>query len=222
MYELDEETLKYLSEAEDIWRKQRKNIDHFLEFSKNNDFGDESIDINFGVNIFAVGSELLIFQILKNLKQGFLLISLIALRVLFENYINVHYIFQHPKHLRDRDWARKLCKDYLKRSYDSESQKNKLGDVSLHNRAKETGREKYYLLVYSELCNYSHFLATITNDLDQRFFKTQTIKTAIYVTTFYQDLLIAIASFYDCPFDIFVDELIVFREKGQNILGAIY
>jgi len=221
MYELDEETLSYLIETENLFRKQRENIDNFLKFAQLNYCGDESIDINIGVNIFAVGSELLIFQILQNLKQGFLLISLIALRVLFENYINVHYIFQHPKHLNDRKWAIKLCEDYEKRSNDPKSNKGKLGDVSLYNRAKETGREKDYQLIYSELCDYSHFMGAITKDIDQRFFKAQIIRAAIYATTFYQDLLIAIASFFNCEFKIIIDEIIVFKEKGMEIISAI-
>ena len=81
---------------------------------------------------------------------------------------------------------------------------------------------KTYIYVYSELCNYSHFLA---NSLDSTaipsYFKAKTIETAIYTITFYQDILIAISSFYETSFDVFVDDIFLFKNKGQAILSNI-
>ncbi len=218
MYEIDDEARRFLKEAEAIYWKQRKNVEHLLGFAH----GSESIDEVFGVNIFACGAELLVLQIFQNLKQGFLLISLVALRVLFEIYINVHYIFQHPQHLRDRNWAIGLCEDYSKRSDDPKANKGKLGNTSLFCRAKETGRETYYHEVYSELSDYSHFMTTILKDLDQRFVKAQLIRVALYTTFFYQDLLMALASFYDCNFEAnILYEIDTLKEKGIRIISDI-
>lgn len=111
---LDQETQDFIKEAEGFWCRQKKNIEHLLENLKQEDASNDALEDKIvGVNFLAVGTELITIQILRNLKQSFLLMSLIAMRVLVENYINVHYIFHHPGHFRDRNWARKICKDYL-------------------------------------------------------------------------------------------------------------
>lgn len=84
------------------------------------------------------------------------------------------------------------------------------------------GREKFVKTTYSDLCNYSHFLANMSEHIvNYQDFKYRTIQVAIYVTTMYQDILIAIASFFNSPFDLFIDELQEHREKGKRILASI-
>lgn len=63
-------------------------------------------------------------------------------------------------------------------------------------------------------------MATLKLDQETQDFKYRTIQVAIYVTTM-QDILIAIASFFNSPFDLFIDELQEHREKGKRILASI-
>jgi len=223
MLKLDQETYHFILEAEDFWRRQRKNIEYLLECLKEDNSNDEIlVDKIVGVNILAVGTELLTIQILKNLKESCLLMSLIAMRALLENYINVHYIFHHPRHLRDRNWAKKVCKDYFERTFDPRSKKSHLGELPLRQRAREVNLEAYYEIVYSDLCNYTHFLADVSDHvIDEQIFKYRTIQVATYVVTMYQDILAAIASFFNSHLDIFVDELSEYRKNGKMILASI-
>ncbi|HHT09631.1 MAG TPA: hypothetical protein GX009_04870 [Candidatus Atribacteria bacterium] len=219
MYKLDEETKDILRNARSLIIRETKNISYLLKEIGNK---SESTAKIIGTHVFAVGSEVLTFQILENLNRSFLLIAIIGLRTLLENYINVHYIYHHPDHLDDVEWAEFQCKDYVKRSLDPQAQKSKIGEKSLYQRAKLINFEDLYIYVYSELCNYSHFLA---NSLDSTaipsYFKAKTIETAIYTITFYQDILIAISSFYETSFDVFVDDIFLFKNKGQAILSNI-
>ena len=110
---------------------------------------------------WQVNPNLTFDQILDNLKKSYLLISLIGLRTLLENYINVHYIYNHPQHLEDKEWAEMVCKDYINRSLNPDSKKSFIGSISLVKRARIIGAEDLYNIVYSDLCNYSHFLSNI-------------------------------------------------------------
>lgn len=219
MYKLDKETKNILGNARSLMIREAKNMSYLLKEIGNKSESNAKI---IGTHVFAVGSEVLTFQILENLNRSFLLIAIIGLRTLLENYINVHYIYHHPDHLDDVEWAESQCKDYIKRSLDPQSQKSKIGEKSLYQRAKSINFEDLYLYIYSELCNYSHFLA---NSLDSMaspsFFKAKTIETTIYAITFYQDILIAISSFYKTSFDVFIDDIFIFKNKGQAILSNI-
>ena len=93
--------------------------------------------------------------------------------------------------------------------------------MSLYKRAKSVGLEKFYGVVYSELCDYSHFLAAAMDVVHPMYFKAKTIQTAIYLITCYQDILIAIASFLDCPFDVFVEEILTYKKEGEQIIASI-
>jgi len=219
MYKLDEETKNILENAKLLMRKETKNVSFLLNEIVNKNYSTAKV---MGANVFAVGSEVLVLQILENLDKSFLLISTIGLRTLFENYINVHYIYHHPNHLEDEEWAEILCKDYIKRSLSPYFKKSRIGEKSLYQRAKIIGSEDLYNYVYSDLCNYSHFLANILDSSAIPFyFKGKTIETAIYTITFYQDILIAISSFYKTSFDIFIDDILSFKKKGKTILSTI-
>ena len=113
MYKLDEETKDILRNARSLIIRETKNISYLLKEIGNK---SESTAKIIGTHVFAVGSEVLTFQILENLNRSFLLIAIIGLRTLLENYINVHYIYHHPDHLDDVEWAEFQCKDYVKRS----------------------------------------------------------------------------------------------------------
>ena len=155
MYKHDEETKKFLAKAKLIFEKEMSNIEHILSEYKQFEDKKKNVSSHYAADIFAPGSEMLVLQILENLERGFVLIALIGLRTLLENYINVHYIFHHPKHMEDYNWSEKLCKDYFNRTLDSKAKKSRLGESSLYERAKNVGVEELYNKVYSELCNLS-------------------------------------------------------------------
>lgn len=220
MYKLDKETKNCIKEAKNILQKEIVNVKYLLnEIGQNKE--NNSIAKIFGANVFAVGAEMLVLEILENLERSHLLISMIGLRSLFENYINVHYIYQHPDHLKDNNWSIKVCEDYLERTKNPRAMKNRTGEKSLFKRAKELGLEDLYNIVYSELCNYSHFLAGVTDIIYPYYFKGKTIETCIYTITFYQDTLIAISTFYGTSFDLFIDDILLFKKKGEEILSSI-
>lgn len=222
MYRHDQETQSFLSKTKSILTKEQSNVEHLLaEIGRHTKNGKRSLARFLGANVFAAGSEMLAFQIWRNLEQTFLLMSLIGLRVLVENYINVHYIYHHPEHLQDSNWAEQLCKDYLNRSENSRTVKSRLGNVSLYQRAKGAGVEEFYEVVYSELCDYSHFLAHAMDVVHPIYFKAKTIQAAIYLITCYQDILIAIASFLNCSFDVFIEEILAYKKEGEQILASI-
>lgn len=222
MYRHDQETQSFLSKTKLILIKEQSNVEHLLaEIKRNTKNGKHSLASFLGANVFAAGSEMLAYQIWRNLEHGFLLMSLIGLRVLVENYINVHYLYHHPEHLQDSNWTEPLCEDYLNRTANTRAVKSRLGNVSLYKRAKSVGLEEFYGVVYSELCDYSHFLADAMDVVHPVYFKAKTIQTAIYLITCYQDILIAIASFLDCSFDVFVEEILEYKKEGEQIIASI-
>jgi len=220
MYKHDEETKRFLAKAKSIFKKEMSNIEHILKEYEQFEDKKKDISSSFATDIFATGSKMLTFQILENLERGFLLIALIGLRTLLENYINVHYIFRHPKHIEDYIWSEKLCRDYFNRTLDLKARKSKLGEVSLYKRAKSAGIEELYDEVYSELCNYSHFLANITfSTIDSKDIKSGTIWVAIYAITLYQDILAAIIFFFHFSFDDYIEEILDYKKEGEQILN---
>lgn len=223
MYKHDQETKRFLSKAKEILIKEMSNVEYILaEYKQYKGNNKECIAPYLAANIFAPGSEMLSYQIWKNLEEDFLLIALIGLRVLLENYINLHYIFHHPDHLKDDNWAEELCRDYLDRTIDSKARKSKLGKVSLNKRAKCVGLEEFYDKVYSELCNYSHFLANVTIDVvNPTYIKAKTIEIAIYDITYYQDILAAIATFFNFSLDNYTKEIFEYKKVGEQILASI-
>ena len=51
--------------------------------------------------------------------------------------------------------------------------------------------------------------------------KRKTIQTAVYLITCYQDILVAIASFLNCSFDVFIEEILAYKKEGEQILASI-
>lgn len=221
MYKHDEETKKFLAKAKLIFEKEMSNIEHILSEYEQFEDNEKSISSYLAVNIFAPMAEMLVLQILENLEKGFLLIAIIGLRGLVENYFNVHYIFHHPEHLNDNNWANKLCKDYMERSESFKAKKSKLGEVSLYKRAKSVGLEEFYKVVYSGLCNYSHFLAKVVNVTHPAIYKGTTIETAVHDITCYQDILATIAMFFSFSFDDYTKEIFEYHKEGEQILASI-
>ena len=108
------------------------------------------------------------------------------------------------------------------KTIDPYSHKSRIGERSLYQIAKSINYKDLYKYVYSELCNYSHFLSNVLDSSVMPFyFKGKTIETAIYTITFYQDILIAISSFYKTSFEIFIDDIFLFKNKGEAILSNI-
>jgi hypothetical protein len=128
--------------------------------------------------------------------RGHIIISVIALRTLFENYVNIHYIFHHPKHLNDEKWANCLCDDFIKRSYDNNSMKNKLGEKSLKQRAIEVYFADFYKIIYTELSSSAHSLMSIIDPGNSVLLKRTRIMVSIYTVMFFQDSISAIVSFF--------------------------
>jgi len=216
---LDEETKEFLTKTKYILAGLTINVEVLLkEIGTYKPTNENSPAKILGANIFAVGSELLALQIVENLDKGFLLISLIGLRTLLENYINVNYIYKHPQHLKDYMWAEKLCRDFLKRTKKRKSMKNLLGGISLFDRAKSTGLEEFYNIAYADLCNYTHFLASVINVVEPIELKGRTIQAAIYTVTCFYDILLVIASFFETHFAFFHEEILKFKAEGKAIL----
>ncbi|HZK12310.1 MAG TPA: hypothetical protein VFD10_08220, partial [Atribacterota bacterium] len=53
------------------------------------------------------------------------------------------------------------------------------------------------------------------------YFKGKIIETAIYSISFFQDILIAISFFYTTSFEIFIDDILLLKNKGERILSNI-
>jgi hypothetical protein len=108
-------------------------------------------------------SALLSGQIIKALDSGSLLLALIGLRSLVENYINTKYTFAHPKKEEKIDWAIQVCDDYFKRGNDPKASKSLLNEKTIHKRAQEVGLEELYEKDFASLCSYSHMqIHTVT------------------------------------------------------------
>lgn len=220
MYKHDEETQGFLEDTKQLIYQESANIENVLSELKMKE-KDRSLPTFLSFNFFSVGSQMLTYQIWWNLESGNLLISLIGLRALVENLINVHFIYYHPDHENDTNWAEQVCNDFLQRSKDQKASKSKLGNSSLYKRAKEVGFGDFYLEVYSDLCNYSHFLANSIDVIDPLYYKGKTIESAIYILTCYHDILEAIASFIKCKFDNHIDEIKKHKQNGFDILKNI-
>jgi hypothetical protein len=220
MYKHDEETLDFLKETKSLIFNESKNIEYILKELKKKE-ARNSMPIFLACNFFSIASQMLAYQIWWNLENGYLLISLIGLRTLFENLINVRYIYYHPNHEDDLQWTEEICNDFLQRSSNQEARKSKLGEVSLLKRAREVEFEDLYFIVYSDLCNYSHFLANSIDVIDPLWFKGKTIESAIYVLTCYHDLIAAISSFLKCRFDDYIIKIKEHKKNGIKILKRI-
>lgn len=221
MFNLDNEIKLFVDGAITILKKQLANVKYLLDASKN--YGAERpgwVARYAGAQYFAVSSELLAFQVLQSLKNGYILISLLGLRTLMENYINVHFIFHHPNHFRDNEWADLICEDYKDRSNTKRAEKHKLGSLNLVERAKEVGLGEFYKKIYVNLCNYTHCLGQVIYDPDdKKYFKRKIVEVATYTTTFHQDTLMALVSFFEnCSFENNINEISQFRKRGEDII----
>lgn len=97
----------------------------------------------------------LITQVFDTLGKGNLLLSLIGLRVILEEYFNTKYIFEHPNHIGELSHVQKVCREIFN-NQGREIQYNKLDGKSVKDRAKEIGAETLYDKDYSSLSSYIH------------------------------------------------------------------
>jgi hypothetical protein len=220
MYKHDQETLDFLGETKAMIFNESANIVYILNELKKKD-SRKSLPTFLACNFFSVGSQMLAYQIWWNLENGNLLIALIGLRSLFEDLINVRFIYYHPKHEDDLQWTEEICNDFLQRSKDQSARKSKLGEATLLTRAKQVEFEQLYFDVYADLCNYSHFLANSIDVFDPLYYKGKTIESAIYVLTCYHDLIAALSSFLRCKFVDYINEIKEHKMKGIEILKRI-
>lgn len=190
---VDLEVLQLCVLAKNILSDQVKLIGQLLENVGNKRKDNISV---VGINILAVGAESISLEIIEGVGNGHIITPLLSLRTLFEIYINIHYIFYHPKHLFDMSWAAKICEDYITRSRSNNIAKNKLNSLTLSKRAQEVERAKEYEIIYTGLCNYNHALMQIVDCGDRKELKVTQIKLIIYAITFLQDCLTALCCFF--------------------------
>lgn len=174
-----------------------------------------------GINVLMVGAESISLEIIEGVSNGHMITPLLSLRTLFEIYINIHYIFYHPKHLSDMGWAAKICEDYIKRSCDNNVAKSKLNNFPLSKRAEEVDRFDEYKAIYITLCNYNHALMQIVDCGSKDELKVTQIKLIIYAITFLQDCITALFCFFkekdDNKLLPIINKIQKFKEFGLSI-----
>lgn len=193
LYIVDIEVLQLSAMARNILSDQVKLIGQLLKNVDNKKRSDASI---VGLNILMAGAESICIEIIEGISKGYIVTPLLSLRTLFEIYINIHYIFYHPKHLSDMKWATKICEDYIKRSCSNDCAKSKLNGVPLSKRAEDVDRDDEYKIIYTTLCNYNHALMQVVNCGNKKELKVIQIKMLIYSITFLQDCLTALCCFF--------------------------
>ncbi len=96
----------------------------------------------------------LMTQIYNSLFRDDLLLSLIGLRVLTEEYINTVYAFNHPDCSKGLTHTYSVCEDYFTRT--NNNSHSKLHNKSLEIRAKEVNLLDPYNMDYRSLSSYIH------------------------------------------------------------------
>jgi len=155
-------------------------------------------------------------QMKKNLNKGYLLISLIGLRSLIENYINTKYAFDHPSHKEDFDWTCAVCKDYFVRGNNPEAWKSGLDNLPIKKRAKEAGLEEIYTENFVSLCDYTHMLINPGLLNDPVYFKKFTQAAYICTLTTLHDIKEIIREHFNISIpniNTYEKELISFRDQ---------
>jgi hypothetical protein len=124
---------------------------------KNGEYSQEHI---FVARTMLIDTVTLSQEMINSLRSQDLLLPLIGLRSLIETFINVAYIFAHPKHKNDNEWITNVCKDYVRRANDPSLMKQKLNEENIKNRAKEVSPdlEAQYNDAFVGLCNFTHML----------------------------------------------------------------
>ena len=218
LYIVDQKVLELATIARNILTDQVKLVGQLLKNVGNKNKDDVS---SVGINVLLVGAESISIEIIEGIRNGHIITPLLSLRTLFEIYININYIFYHPMHLSDMQWATKTCKDYIKRSYINDMAKSKLNGVALSKRAEEVERADEYQIIYITLCNYNHALMQIVDCGDRKELKITQIKTLIYSITFLQDCITALFCFFkendDNKLLPIINKIQKFKEFGLSI-----
>jgi hypothetical protein len=198
---LNASTLKFIEKAIDLTRKQHSNFNKIFALFESKDCpldGKFSHDaLNAGIVCLGAGTELLVMQILENLKKEFVLIALLGERTLFESSVNVRYIFHHPQHLHEKKWVDSVCKDFLSRPYDESALKSRLGEVSVAKRAKETNLLSMYETYYEELSNFVHFLGNVTGHIEQDAIQYYAAFSALHTAQMHREIIMTLGHYFE-------------------------
>ena len=215
---------KFLKRASDLFQKIHVNINTLsalLESDKRDNHQEYCVETQLvGIGILGIGTEILVLQILENLKKGFLLTAFLGERALVESLINVDYMFLHPDHLQDKQWVNKLCKDYWLRPYDAGARKNRLGEKSLMQRSAETKHQLTYSGVYEDLSNYAHLLGRGMDYLQHDVFQMYTVMTAIHTLGTYQAIIESLTHFFNLDMIKFPEDCSLMYKEAMAIIGG--
>ncbi|WP_413854190.1 hypothetical protein [Candidatus Ruminimicrobium bovinum] len=190
LFPIDKDTLSIIKESKEIFKEHVKIIGLLLK--KVSNVRNEKLS-TIAINTLLVTQESIALEIIENMLNGGIIISIIALRTLFENFVNIHYIFHHPEHIKDKKWAEDLCNDFINRSYSNDYNKSK----SLSDRAKEVYFKEFYDVIYTDLCTYSHSLMKTIDIGDKNLLRLLREETSIYTIMFLQDSISAVLDFFN-------------------------
>lgn len=97
-------------------------------------------------------------QIIDAARIGHLLLGIIGMRPLLEMMINSTYIFNNPKHKRDKGHMRKVCRDILRTTNQKRGRvvHSRINGKGVEGRAKEAGLLKLYKTNYRGLSDWCH------------------------------------------------------------------
>lgn len=165
---------------------------------------------------FLITTSQLSGQIIAALSEGKLSLSIIGLKTLLELNINANYIFDHPDHKRDFNWSEKKCSDVFERTNDLGMLKNKLGGISIENRARAIGRLDLYKINYASLCDYAHLMLRQPSLNHNTTFKRLTIDALSHSLCDLVGVSDSIKNFFDLKWEqAVIDEVISFRNKFE-------
>lgn len=107
--------------------------------------------------LYAGGS--LSNQIMKALSRGDILISIIALRTLFEMSVNVVYVFNHPSLGRNQPHIRRCCKEIIKLSNKKRNVNHtRINSRTFKERLKEVNMSYLYSHHYRIMSDWAHLM----------------------------------------------------------------
>ncbi len=108
-------------------------------------------------------------QILSATKQGYLQLSVVGLRTLFELSVNSIYIFNHPKKKGDLKHMRKLCSEIFRLDNKRRRVNHSKLEGSFKDRLQAIGMGALYHKHYRILSTWAHLMnRTVIIDTDPK------------------------------------------------------
>ena len=96
-------------------------------------------------------------QIIDAARIGHLQIAIVGLRPLFELMVHSKYIYNHPKHRKDRRHMQRVAKDIIRLTNKKRpTNHSKVDGKRLHERIKELDLMHLYRSLYRALSEWSH------------------------------------------------------------------